>query len=142
MKEIEHFKEPILMALALKDNPWKIFKDIQILGKDLAGIIIVGWREGDASDKPSLYRGVCKLSWHEFGNAEQEAPRIYHNLATFIKKFKEQLNGISGGSHPLEYSRCIVKVGLMFWKHPDAYLKPLENYLLTSGFRFPGCPTQ
>lgn len=135
-----------IMFTCAKDSkkPQALFRAIQ---SPTRAFIIAGWNTeteiGLWYNGEPIFRdaGVGGL-WNRFGDEyESEDPPIYYSFShikKLVTKLRKEL-----GEKPCELpgeNMSLVHIGLALWQHPDSHGQPLEEYLLMSGFKFPGSP--
>lgn len=110
-----------------------VTRGFERLQTDTEGFVIAFWKKGVLT---GYFNNIGSLyPWGTFGDdTVKEMPYIYITLTALLRrvnKLRTDDNGVD------------VNIGVVFWQHPEAYLKPREFGLITSdGNRFPGSPKQ
>ncbi|MEK7552117.1 MAG: hypothetical protein AAB534_01750 [Patescibacteria group bacterium] len=109
----------------------KGYEDIQKQGNGLSGFVIVSWEESD-DPKQFAWDLAGDGLWHDFGDETVvENPPMCAKLQTLFSHLTR-----------LRAENPNMRIGVAFWRHPEADNPALEKYEKMTGFRFPGSPRQ
>ncbi len=135
-----------LDAIQLLPDPPKVFARVQ---KNTSGVIIVRW-----SEEPTAIIAGPEHYFTGKTRFHKDEPEYFKKQSFFWERFNDEV----GVENPLQYKRLkkavdmvgelreifkTERIGLVFWRHSEYLLRPLERYeIMKEGNQYPGSPRQ
>ena len=119
-----------LVSLSHSAEGRQCYEDIQKQGERLSGFVIASWEDQGDDPKSYAYDLVEDGLWRNFWeDTVEEDPSMCAKLYTLLSHVTR-----------LRVENPNMRIGVAFWRHPQAHDKPLEKYEQMTDSRFPGSP--